>query len=187
MRYRKAACRQASISMAALLFIACHSRETAPARFGFGRPATTREIDSMAIAIKPDGRGLPKGHGDPATGALLYKVRCAACHGATGSEGPFPKLVGALETPGARGSSDDPGKTKTIGNYWPYATTVFDYIRRAMPLDSPGSLNNDEVYSLTAWLLHANRIIDSNTVIDSATLPRITMPARNYYQWITKK
>lgn len=157
---------------------ACHSREARPTRFGFGRPATIREIDSMAIAIKPDGRGLPPGHGDPAAGAILYKLQCASCHGATGREGPFPKLVAA---PG------ESNKAKTIGNYWPYATTVFDYIRRAMPLNAPGSLTNDEVYSLTAYLLNANKIIDDKTIIDSTTLPRIAMPARKNYIWITQK
>ena len=184
MLYPKVACRQVSINMAAAslltatLLVACHSPEPKPTHFGFGRPATTREIDSMAIAIKPDGHGLPQGHGDPATGAILYKRQCASCHGVTGREGPFPKLVG---------TRNDTGKAKTIGNYWPYATTVFDYIRRAMPLNAPGSLNNDEVYSLTAYLLNANKIIDEKTIIDSAALPRIIMPARNYYKWITKK
>jgi mono/diheme cytochrome c family protein len=153
---------------------ACHYRESpaGPAHFGFGRPALRKEMDSMAIAIRPDGRGLPAGSGDTRTGESIYAVKCAACHGATGREGPFVKLVGAI---------GDTGKAKTIGNYWPYATTVFDYVRRAMPLNAPGSLSADEVYSLTAYLLSANRIIAPQTVLDAKTLPTIVMPAKKYF------
>jgi S-disulfanyl-L-cysteine oxidoreductase SoxD len=143
--------------------------EQPPDRFGFGRPATQHEIDSEAIAIAPNGHGLPQGHGDSATGAPVYKAKCAACHGATGREGPFQKLVG------------DTGKVKTIGNYWPYATTVFDYIRRAMPLNAPGTLDADEVYGLTAYLLSANKIITRETVLDARTLPAVDMPAKNLF------
>lgn len=143
--------------------------EQPPARFGFGRPATQQEIDSEAIAIAPDGRGLPPGSGDAVTGARIYKLKCAACHGATGAEGPFQKLVG------------DTGKVKTIGNYWPYATTVFDYIRRAMPLTAPGTLNDADVYSLTAYLLAANKIIPPQTRLDASSLPAIVMPAKNLF------
>ncbi|HTJ14339.1 MAG TPA: cytochrome c [Dinghuibacter sp.] len=139
----------------------------APERFGFGRPAAAHEIDSMAIAIRPDGRGLPRGSGDAVTGQVIYAAKCAACHGVTGREGSSPRLVG------------DTGKT--IGNYWPYATTVFDYIRRAMPLNAPGSLSNDEVYSLTAYLLSANRVITEKTMLDSARLAAVRMPARNLF------
>ncbi len=184
MRYRKAAYRRAPISRLTLLIaglLGCvfclawnvlHDRrqhEQPPDRFGFGRPATQHEIDSEAIAIAPDGLGLPPGQGDSAIGAPVYKLKCAVCHGATGREGPFQKLVG------------DTGKTKTIGNYWPYATTVFDYIRRAMPLNAPGTLSADEVYGLTAYLLSANRIISPKTVLDARTLPSVEMPAKNYF------
>ena len=144
-------------------------QEQPPDRFGFGRPATRHEIDSEAIAIPPSGRGLPNGHGDSAAGAQIYKIKCAACHGAHGTEGPYQKLVG------------DTGKTKTIGNYWPYATTVFDYVRRAMPLNAPGTLSPDEVYSLTAYLLSANKIISSAAILNARTLPEVQMPARNLF------
>jgi S-disulfanyl-L-cysteine oxidoreductase SoxD len=155
-----------------LATLACHHAPDPPAHFGFGRPASQHEIDSEAIAIAPDGRGLPPGSGDAATGHEIYSAKCAACHGATGREGPFTKLVGPM---------GDTGKAKTIGNYWPYATTVFDYIRRAMPLTAPGSLSADEVYSLTAYLLDANKIISPQTKLDATTLPKITMPAKKLF------
>jgi S-disulfanyl-L-cysteine oxidoreductase SoxD len=140
-----------------------------PATFGFGRPATQKEIDAWDISIRPDGNGLPAGSGDVATGLGIYRVKCAACHGKTGIEGPYARLVAAM---------DDTTKTKAIGNYWPYATTLFDYTRRAMPYNAPGSLSADEVYSLTAFLLHVNKIIDSNTVMTAESLPKVVMPAR---------
>jgi hypothetical protein len=143
--------------------------EQPPERFGFGRPATQHEIDSEAIAIAPDGFGLPPGTGDSSTGAQVYKLKCAACHGATGREGPFQKLV------------NDTGKAKTIGNYWPYATTVFDYIRRAMPLNAPGTLSSNEVYGVTAYLLSTNKIVSPQTVLDARTLPAVEMPAKNLF------
>jgi hypothetical protein len=143
-----------------------------PARFGFGRAATQKEIDSLSIAVRPDGRGLPPGWGDVPSGRVLYAEKCAACHGLTGKEGPAARLIGPM---------GDTTKAKTIGNYWPYATTLFDYIRRAMPGNAPGSLDAHEVYSLTAYLLHANRIIDSTAVMNAAALPRVAMPAKPYF------
>jgi len=143
-----------------------------PSSFGFGRTASKAEIAAESIAVGPDGRGLPAGTGDVRSGRLLYATKCAACHGLTGKEGPAVRLVGAM---------GDTGKAKTIGNYWPYATTLFDYIRRAMPYNAPGSLSANEVYGLTAYLLNANKIIDSGSVMNTATLPRIIMPARKYF------
>lgn len=184
MRFRKAAFRPARISRLTLSvagFLGCivclawnvlHDRRRAeqpPDRFGFGRPATQHEIDSEAIAIAPDGLGLPPGQGDSAAGAAVYKIKCAACHGATGREGPFQKLV------------SDTTKAKTIGNFWPYATTVFDYIRRAMPLNAPGTLSANEVYGLTAYLLSANKIISTRAVLDAKTLPAVEMPAKDLF------
>ena len=99
-------------------------------------------------------------------------IKCATCHGRTGVEGPQARLVGAM---------DDTTKAKTIGNYWPYATTLFDYTRRAMPYNAPGSLTAKEVYGLTAFLLYANKIIDSNKIIDAKSLPAIVMPAKKLF------
>ena len=142
-----------------------------PASFGLGRAATDQEIALIDIDVRPDGRGLPPGSGDVASGKLIYTTKCAACHGKTGIEGPQARLVGA----------DTTIRAKTIGNYWPYATTVYDYINRAMPVNAPGSLTPDEVYSLTAYLLYANKIIDSGKIIDAKTLPEIKMPAHDLF------
>lgn len=138
-------------------------------KFGFGRAATQREIDSIDIDIMPDGHGLPPGEGNFIAGRLIFESKCISCHGA---DGPQARLIGAM---------GDTIKAKTIGNYWPYATTVFDYIRRTMPFNAPGSLNNDEVYHLTAFLLASNKIIDSGFVVSDKNLAGITMPAKKFY------
>ncbi|KAA9353102.1 c-type cytochrome [Larkinella humicola] len=144
-----------------------------PARFGLGRPATAKEIAVVDIDVWPDGTGLPAGSGTVSAGKALYTAQCTVCHGATGTESATlgGRLVATSLT----------GREKAIGNYWPYATTLFDYIRRAMPLTAPGSLSNDEVYSLTAFLLQANQIIDSTVVINAKTLPKVVMPAQKFF------
>ena len=152
----------------------------APATFGIGRPATSADIAAVDIDIGPDGTGLPPGRGTAANGAPIYAARCAGCHGKTGKEGPNDILVGRL--PGdAFPFARDPRAPKTIGSYWPYATTVFDYIRRAMPPDAPGSLKDEEVYGLVAYLLAANELISQDAVIDAASLPKVKMPAREHF------
>jgi S-disulfanyl-L-cysteine oxidoreductase SoxD len=148
------------------------ARPAGPTRFGIGRAATAAEIAAWDISIRPDGRGLPPGSGNTRMGGQVYAAKCAACHGKTGKEGPFARLVGPM---------GDTTKAKTIGNYWPYATTIFDYTRRAMPYNAPGSLTATEVYGLTAWLLAANRIIDSNEVMDARRLPAVVMPAKKFF------
>jgi cytochrome c len=153
---------------------------TAPPTFGIGRPATPTEIAAIDIDVGPDGAGLPPGRGTSADGAPIYAARCAGCHGKTGKEGPNDVLVGRL--PGdAFTFARDQRAPKTIGSYWPYATTVFDYIRRAMPPDKPGSLQDDEVYALTAYLLAANELIAADAVVDAASLPKVKMPAREHF------
>jgi S-disulfanyl-L-cysteine oxidoreductase SoxD len=153
---------------------------TTPATFGIGRPATTAEIAALDIDIGPEGAGLPPGRGTAAGGAPTYAARCAGCHGKTGKEGPNDVLVGRL--PGdAFPFARDPRAPKTIGSYWPYATTVFDYIRRAMPPDAPGSLKDQEVYGLVAYLLAMNELIPQDAVVDAASLPKVQMPARAHF------
>lgn len=145
-----------------------------PAHFGFGRSATAAEIAALDIDVRPDGKGLPKGEGTAGEGKAIFQQKCAACHGATGSEGPNDRLVVGDTTAGGR-------RIKAIGNYWPYATTVFDYIRRAMPFNQPGSLTDEEVYSLTAYLLNANGLLAENAKLNAKTLPKIKMPARDRF------
>ncbi len=147
--------------------------EEEPARLGLGQPATAEDIRLWNIDVAPSGEGLPPGRGTVPQGATVYAAKCARCHGASGTEGPMDRLVGGQH------SLATTAPVKTIGSYWPYATTLYDYIHRAMPLDAPQSLTPDEVYSVTAWLLHQNGIIAENAVIDSATLPAIQMPNRH--------
>jgi S-disulfanyl-L-cysteine oxidoreductase SoxD len=151
-----------------------------PATLGIGRAATPAEIAAWDIDVGPDGVGLPPGKGNAADGARIYTARCAACHGKSGREGPNDVLV-AEAAPNGFPFSQNPKVPRAIGNYWPYATTLFDYIRRAMPPDAPGSLTDDEVYALVAHLLAWNQIIAVDAVMDAASLPRVRMPARDRF------
>lgn len=128
----------------------------------------------------PDGTGLPSGSGTASQGAVLYRRKCAACHGQTGTEGPFDRLV-AREPRQGFPFGRDSTLVKTIGNYWPYATTLYDYVNRAMPLNAPGSLKPEEVYSLVAFLLWRNEIIPNTAVMNAHTLPRVVMPAHDRF------
>jgi len=148
-----------------------------PATFGFGRTATAAEISLWNIAIRPDGKGLPPGEGDAAKGKAIYALKCAACHGENGKETPGFKQPG----PALVSDTSAKSKPKTIGNYWPYATTLFDYMRRTMPYNLPGSLTNNEVYSLTAFLLSANQVIKPDVLLNAQTLPRVIMPAKKFF------
>jgi mono/diheme cytochrome c family protein len=136
---------------------------------GIGRVATADEIRAIDIDVMPDGRGLPPGKGTVAEGAAVYAAKCAGCHGAKGEGGKFDRLVGL-----------DP-KTKTIGSYWPYATTLYDYTARSMPFFQPGTLKPDEVYGVVAYLLHLNEIVPETAVMDAKTLPQVKMPARDKF------
>src|SRR4029079_16303056 len=135
-----------------------------------GRAATPAEIARWDISIPPDGSGLPAGRGTALAGAAVYDQKCLACHGAKGAGQPNDRLVGG------RGTLASAAPVRTIGSYWPYATTVFDYVRRAMPYVQPQSLTNDEVYAVTAYLLHLNGIIGEQDEINAQTLPQVKMP-----------
>jgi cytochrome c len=175
--------RRAGLGSAVAIFVALLTGVAlaqAPAHFGFGKPATPAEIEAIDIDVRPDGTGLPTGRGTVAEGSAIYTSKCASCHGKTGKEGPNDVLVGREPRTGFP-FAQDPKLPHTIGNYWPYATTVFDYVRRAMPPAAPGSLTNDEVFALTAFLLHANELIEADAVMDRSTLPKVQMPARNYF------
>jgi len=135
-----------------------------------GEPVSESDLAAWDISIGPDGVGLPGGKGSVAEGAVVWTEQCAACHGETGIEGPADVLVGGIGTL----ASDAP--VKTVGSYWPYATGLFDYIRRAMPYSAPRSLSDGEVYAVTAYLLHLNDILQDDAVLDAETLPAVTMP-----------
>ncbi len=142
--------------------------------YGFGQPATEEEIAGWNIDVKPDGTGLPPGSGTVEDGKRLFQQYGAAWHGAEGEGTEYaPALVGGM------GTLDSDKPVKTVGSYWPYATSVFDFIRRAMPASAPQTLTDDEYYALTAWVLWANGIIDENQVIDQDTLPQVVMPNRD--------
>ena len=143
-----------------------------------GAPVSDDELAQVDFTIMPDGDGLPDGSGNAVTGAEIYRQYCFACHGEGGTGGINDVLVGG------HGSLVTERPVKTIGSYWPYATTLFDYIRRAMPYQSPGVLSDNEIYSLTAYLLYLNGILDEDVEISSGTLPGVEMPNRDNFVWV---
>lgn len=152
-----------------------------PDRLGLGHAPAPARLAAIDIDANPAGVGLPPGRGTYAEGATIYAQKCAACHGAKGEgQGPYPKLIGAEPRSGFPFGTD-PKIVKTVGNYWPYATTVYDYIHRAMPFDAPGSLAPHEVYSLTAYLLAENGVVPRTAVMDAASLPKVKMPAHDHF------
>jgi mono/diheme cytochrome c family protein len=145
-------------------------------KYGVGRTPAPEEIRAMDISILPDGTGLPEGHGTAAEGREIYSRRCARCHGPMGEGGDEPKQSPLV---GGRGSLKAPKPLKTVGSYWPYAPSVWDYVNRAMPLDRPGTLTHNQVYSLVAFIFSMNGITGENDVLDAKTLPKIRMPNRD--------
>jgi cytochrome c len=177
---RAAAPNEATATEAARIVSSALGPESLPDRFGFGRLATAEQIAPLDIDVRPDGRGLPPGRGTVSRGGEIFKVKCAKCHGPTATEGPNDVLVGREPREGFL-FGQYTSLVRTIGNYWPFATTLYDYIHRAMPLDAPGSLQPDEVYSLAAWLLYRNEIVPEDAVMDARTLPAVRMPARDRF------
>ena len=148
---------------------------------GWAAPATPAEIAAWDLDVNPAGEGLPPGSGTPASGANVWASRCAACHGERGEGNErYPRLVGREPEEGFP-FGRQLRHVRTVGNYWPYATTLYDYIRRAMPPTAPGSLQPDEIYGVVAWLLAENRIVPADAVIDARTLPQVRMPARDRF------
>ena len=155
--------------------------DKSPKQFGLGHAAPAADIAARNIDVSPNGDGLPAGSGTPEQGSTVYAGACASCHGANGEGKPpaYPQIIG-----GPRGKfnfASDFKIPRTIGNYWPYATTLYDYIRRAMPLTAPGSLTPDQTYAVTAYLLNREGIVPAGTSLDAKSLAGIVMPARDHF------
>jgi len=149
-----------------------------PGHYGFGEPASDAQIAAWDIDIRPDGKGLPEGSGSVDEGMAVYEAQCANCHGAFGEGmGRYPKLSGG------EGSLSEDRPEKTVGSYWPYASTLWDYIHRAMPYYAPQSLTDDQVYALTAYVLNLNYIVESDFVANQDTLPDVVMPNHDGFVW----
>lgn len=146
----------------------------APARFAFGAEASDARVAMWDIDVRPDGDGLPQGSGSVQQGRDVYMVHCIACHGPTGTEGPNDRLVD-------NSPWDAYPTSRAIGNYWPYATTLYDYIRKAMPQLTPGVLNADQVYGVIAYILYLNEIVPEDAVMSAQTLPAVVMPMRDRF------
>src|SRR6185295_1076644 len=150
-----------------ILAVTAYASSVAQESPNLGRPATPPEIAGWDISIPPDGTGLPPGNGTSEQGALVYTQKCQACHGEKGAGKPNDQLVGG------QGTLTSKSPVRTIGSYWPYATTVFDYVRRAMPYTQSQSLTNEEVYAVTAYLLYLNGIIGAQDAMNAQSLPQV--------------
>jgi cytochrome c len=167
------------VAICALCTFACAA--LAEGEPGLGREMSAAEVATMDFVIMADGEGLPPGSGSAATGATVYQQHCVVCHGEEGKNGLHDSLAGGRDT--IRG----PMPNKTVGSYWPYATTLFDYIRRAMPYQNPGNLSNDELYALTAYVLYLNGIVGESDTIDAGSLPLAEMPNRDNFVWAIER
>jgi len=145
----------------------------APLQYGFGKPATPREIAGWDIDVRPDGKGLPKGRGSVSEGQAIYDEKCASCHGTFGESNSYLQLAGGV------GSLKSDQPIRTTGSKLNYATTLWDYINRAMPFNAPQTLRPDEVYALTAYVLNLNDIVPADAVVDQDSLPKVRMPNRD--------
>lgn len=160
---------------------ASSSKAEAPASYGLGHAPSAAQLAAIDIDANGSGAGLPAGQGTAPAGAGLFAQKCAFCHGPHGEgQGPYPQLIGRTPDAGFVFASDAKAP-KTIGNYWPYATTVYDYVHRAMPFNAPGSLTPDETYSIVAYLLSENGVIAPSAVMNAKTLPAVQMPARPHF------
>jgi cytochrome c len=146
-----------------------------PERFSFGAAADPARVAAWDIDVRADGAGLPPGSGTVQQGERVFQQRCMSCHGAAGSGGAGGQLVGRAPW------DDGPPNPKTVGSYWPYATTLYDYMVRAMPQDAPGSLSANDTYAVIAYILNRNEIVPADAVMNSSTLPAVVMPARDKF------
>lgn len=148
-----------------------------------GDALTAEDLRHWDTSIPPSGAGLPPGSGTAKQGAAVYAAKCQSCHGEKGRGKPADALVGGI------GTLTSKAPVRTVGSYWPYATTLFDYLRRAMPIDAPMTMSNDEVYAVTAYILYANDIIGENEVMNAQTLPTVRMPNRDGFinAWLPRR
>jgi cytochrome c len=142
-------------------------------RYGVGRTPTEQEIRALGVAVAPDGAGLPAGSGTAVEGREVFAARCAKCHGEKGEGGIGPLLVGG------QGTLATSKPVKTVGSFWPYATSVWDYVNRAMPFNQPGALTHNQVYSVVAYVLYLNGIVAETHTLNEKTLPKVRMPNRD--------
>jgi cytochrome c len=149
-------------------------------RYGLGSAASTEELAKF-FSIPSDGRGLPPGSGNASKGAQVYAGACAACHGDK-LEGNPAKGIGGDKLIGGRGTLATKTPVKTVESYWPYATTLFDYVKRAMPFNAPGSLSDEDVYSVVAYILSEAKVIQPSETMDAKTLPKVAMPNRDGFE-----
>src|ERR1700744_3876132 len=163
------------LPIAALLVLTSAARAETQDHYGIGRTATEAEIAGWNIDIGRDGSNLPSGRGTVAHGREVFEQQCAACHGEKGEGGVGEPLVGG------EGPLASPKPIKTVGSYWPYAPTLFDYIRRAMPQNAPQSLSNEDVYAVSAYILNMNGLLPADATLDAKTLSAIKMPNRNMF------
>ena len=167
-----------SLVIAALVILGCPVAASAQAQMHYGFGASIGNADlSEYFDSRADGRGLPPGRGTAVKGAEIYAQNCVACHG-DHLQGNPAKGIGGDKLLGGRGTLATKGPVKTVESYWPYATTLFDYVKRAMPFNSPGSLTNDQVYSVVAYILSQGKIINASETIDAKSLPKVKMPNR---------
>jgi len=158
-----------------LMSICVVASVAAEQKLGLGHPVTEAQIASWNIDVAPDGKNLPVGQGTVNEGEKIYQTTCLACHGVNLEGGMGPALIGG------KGTLTSKKPVKTVGSYWPYATTLFDYIRRAMPFQQPQSLSNDQVYSVVGYILHKNELVDANATVDADTLKKVKMPNRDAF------
>lgn len=156
----------------AVVMLAAATLVAQSSKYGVGRTATAAEVRELGMAIAPDGAGLPEGSGTVAAGKEVFMAKCARCHGEKAEGVVGPVLVGG------QGTLATVKPLKTVGSFWPYATTVWDYVNRAMPFDQPGLLKPPEVYAVVAYILNLNGIIGNDQVMDAKTLPKVKMPNR---------
>ena len=161
------------------ILVACSSGYYATGPVGLGKPVTENQIQAWNIDVGPSGAGLPYGSGTAIAGEIIYQQKCASCHGDKGQGGIANRLVGG-------GSLNTDKPVKTVGSFWPYATTIFDYVKRAMPHQAPQSLTDDQVYALTAYILYMNQIVSKDEVMNAKSLPLVKMPNRDGFIPIVK-